>query len=448
MTSTDVIALAPRELLMQTAPDKPQIGGALIAGLVILGLFFGVIGSWSTFAPLSSAVVADGLVKVAGNRKTVQHLEGGIIRDLLVKNGDAVEVNDVLMRLEDAQSRATWELIRIKYLSLQALEARLIAERERSEQISFPRELLVLRNSEQVLELLIGQETIFASRRRRIEGEVEILHRRVGSLTAEIRSYRAQERAAINQLSLLHEEIVPLERLVAKQISPKPKLLQLKRQAAHFGGVRDQQRGLIARAEQLVEETKLKMIDVRNKRLDEIVSALSDAQTQLGQYRERLVAAHDVLERRDIVSPIDGIVVNVQYFTPGGVVAPGSAIMDIVPRNDDLIIETRIKPVDVDAIEVGLLAEVRFTAFKQRTTPTLSGEVVYVSADILTDPEIEEAYFIARTKISAEELVRLDGLKITPGMPAQVMIIGDERTLLEYLSDPIRQSLRRAFREQ
>jgi HlyD family type I secretion membrane fusion protein len=307
---------------------------------------------------------------------------------------------------------------------------------------------LVLRNSEQVLELLIGQETIFASRRRRIEGEVEILHRRVGSLTAEIRSYRAQERAAINQLSLLHEEIVPLERLVAKQISPKPKLLQLKRQAAHFGGVRDQQRGLIARAEQLVEETKLKMIDVRNKRLDEIVSALSDAQTQLGQYRERLVAAHDVLERRDIVSPIDGTVVNVQYFTPGGVVAPGSAIMDIVPRNDDLIIETRIKPIDVDAIEVGLLAEVRFTAFKQRTTPTLSGEVVYVSADILTDPEIEEAYFIARTKISAEELVRLDGLEIMPGMPAQVMIIGDERTLLEYLGDPIRQSLRRAFREQ
>ncbi len=259
MTSTDVIAIAPRELLMLTAPDKPQIGGALIAGFVILGLFFGVIGSWSTFAPLSSAVVADGLVKVAGNRKTVQHLEGGIIRDLLVKNGDAVEANDVLMRLEDAQSRATWELIRIKYLSLQALEARLIAERERSEQISFPRELLVLRNSERVQELLIGQETIFASRRRRIEGEVEILHRRVGSLTAEIRSYRAQERAAINQLSLLHEEIVPLERLVAKQISPKPKLLQLKRQAAHFGGVRDQQRGLIARAEQLVEETKLKM---------------------------------------------------------------------------------------------------------------------------------------------------------------------------------------------
>jgi HlyD family type I secretion membrane fusion protein len=190
------------------------------------------------------------------------------------------------------------------------------------------------------------------------------------------------------------------------------------------------------------------MIDVQNKRLDEVVSALSDTQTQLGQVRERLVAAHDVLERRDIVSPIDGTVVNVQYFTPGGVIAPGSAIMDIVPRNDDLIIETRIKPVDVDAIEVGLLAEVRFTAFKQRTTPTLTGEVVYVSADILTDPEIEEAYFIARTKISAEELVRLDGLKITPGMPAQVMIIGDERTLLEYLSDPIRQSLRRAFREQ
>ena len=433
---------------MHTTPDKPQIGGALIAGLVFLVLFFGVIGSWSTFAPLSSAVVADGLVKVAGNRKTVQHLEGGIIRDLLVKNGDEVEANDVLVRLEDAQSRATWELIRVGYFSLQALEARLIAEREESEQISFPRELLIHRNSVQVQEVLIGQETIFASRRRSIEGEVQILHRRVGSLRAEIRSYRAQERAAINQLSLLHEEIVPLERLVAKQISPKPKLLQLKRQAAHFGGVRDQQRGLIARAEQLVEETKLKMIDVQNKRLDEVVSALSDTQTQLGQVRERLVAAHDVLERRDIVSPIDGTVVNLQYFTPGGVVAPGSAIMEIVPRNDDLIIETRIKPVDVDAIEVGLLAEVRFTAFKQRTTPTLSGEVVYVSADILTDPDLEEAFFIARTKISLEELTRLDGLEITPGMPAQVMIIGDERTLLEYLSDPIRQSLRRAFREQ
>lgn len=433
---------------MQTAPKKPRIGGALTGGFVILGLFFGVIGSWSTLAPLSSAVVADGLVKVAGNRKTVQHLEGGIIRDLLVKNGDAVKANDVLVRLEDAQSRATWELIRVRYFALQALEARLIAEREDSEQISFPRELLVHRESERVQEVLIGQETIFASRRRRIEGEVDILHRRVGSLTAEIRSYKAQERAAINQLSLLHEEIVPLEQLVAKQISPKPKLLQLKRQAAHYVGVRDQQRGLIARAEQLIGETKLKMIDVQNKRLDEIVSALSDTQTQLGQVRERLVAADDVLERRDVVSPIDGTVVNLQYFTPGGVIAPGSAVMDIVPRNDDLIIETKIKPIDVDAIEVGLPAEVRFTAFKQRTTPTLSGEVVYVSADILTDPELEEAYFIARTKISAEELVRLDGLEISPGMPAQVMIIGDERTLLEYLTDPIRQSLGRAFREQ
>ncbi len=448
MTKQQTTPCGPKNMMIQTTPKKPRIGGAMIAGFATLGLFFGLIGTWSVLAPLSSAVVAEGVVKVAGSRKTIQHLEGGIIRELQVKNGDLVKAGEILVRLEDVQSRAAWELFRAQRFALMAQEARLIAERDRAERISFPQELLDHRDSTRVQKMLVGQVMIFASRRRRFAGQVEILGQQIDLLEAEIRGYGAQEKAAINQLALLREEIVPLEPLVAKKIVAKPTLLQLKRQVAHFEGVHGQQRGLIARSERLIGETKLKIIDLQNKRLAEIVVELHDVQTQLSQVRERLEAARDVLDRREIVSPIDGTVVDLRYFTPGGVIAPGDAVMDIVPHEDDLVVETRINPIDVDAIQVGLPAEVRFTAFKQRTTPTLSGEVIYVSADILSDPELEESYFLARVEISVEELARLGGLAILPGMPAQVMIISEERTVLEYLVDPIHQSLELAFREQ
>ena len=233
-----------------------------------------------------------------------------------------------------------------------------------------------------------------------------------------------------------------------KGLERRARLLGLKRQQASLEGARGEQLGLIARARQQIGEAELQIINRRNGQINEVVAELSEVQVRLGELEERLVASRDVLARRDIISPIAGVVVDLRYFTSGGVIRPGDPILDIVPQHDQLVIEAQIRPLDIDVVKPGLAARVRLTAFKQRTTPTLQGRVVYVSADRLTDPRTGIPYFTARVEIPPSELARLDGVALYPGMPAEVMVVTGARTAIEYLVDPLRESLQRAFREQ
>ncbi len=429
-------------------PARPRIGATVVVGLVILALFFGLVGGWSALAPLTSAAVASGVVKVDSNRKTVQHLEGGIIEEIKVKNDDRVAVGDVLVRLDAAQSHASWALLRGQQNALKALEARLIAERDGAPAIAFDADLMARRGTPEVAEILAGQESVFATRRKTLAGQVDILHQRQNQLNAEIASRRAQLAAAERQKALIGEEIAGVAALVQKGLERRARLLGLKRQQASLEGARGEQLGLIARARQQIGEAELQIINRRNGQINEVVAELSEVQVRLGELEERLVASRDVLARRDIVSPIAGVVVDLRYFTSGGVIRPGDPILDIVPQHDQLVIEAQIRPLDIDVVKPGLAARVRLTAFKQRTTPTLQGRVVYVSADRLTDPRTGIPYFTARVEIPASELARLDGVKLYPGMPAEVMVVTGARTALEYLVDPLRESLQRAFREQ
>ncbi len=429
-------------------PAKPRIGGAVVAGMIILAAFFGGLGSWSVLAPLSSAAVATGVVVVDSNRKTLQHLEGGIIKELLVRNGDEVEQGEVVMRLDTAQASATWNLIRGQRDALRALEARLTAERDEAARVRFPDDLERRRGSPAVAEILSGQETIFAARRRSLQDRTDILRQKIEQLGAEIASRRAQVAAADRQLALIGEEIKAIQELVRKGLERRPRLLSLQRQAANLEGLRGEQLGLIARSQQQIGEAELQIISEKNGQLNAVVAELREVQTELGDVTERAEAARDVLERREIRSPIGGTVVGLRYFTPGGVVAPGDAILDIVPRHDKLTVEAQVQPIDIDVVKVGLKAQVNLSAFKQRTTPTLNGAVAYVSADSLNDPRTGAPYFAARIEIPSAELERLDGLELSPGMPAEVMIVTGERTAFRYLFDPLRESLQRSFREQ
>jgi HlyD family type I secretion membrane fusion protein len=417
-------------------------------GLAVLALFFGVLGGWAALAPLTSAAVASGVVKVDSNRKTVQHLEGGIIAALVVENGDRVAAGDVLVRLDAAQARATWGLLQGQHDALAARAARLAAERDGAPAIAFDADLAARRDDPAVAAVLAGQETVFASRRTTLAGQVDILRQRRQQLEAEIDSRHAQLAAAERQQALIGAEIADIEVLVAKGLERRTRLLGLQRQQASLEGLRGEQLGLIARARQQIGETELQIINHRNGQMDQVVATLAQVRAELGELAERLVASRDVLARRTIVSPIAGTVVNLRFFTAGGVIGPGAPILDIVPEDDRLVIEAQIRPLDIDVVRPGLAAEVRLTAFKQRTTPTLAGRVAYVSADRLVDAASGTAHFTARVEIPAAELARLDGVELYPGMPAEVMVVVGRRTALGYLLDPLRESFGRAFHEQ
>ncbi len=419
----------------------------IMAAMVVILVFCGGLGAWAALAPLDSAAIALGRVTVAGNRKTVQHLEGGIIDELRVKEGDELEKGKVLIRLDDTQARAQLELHRIRHDTLLAREARLLAERDDAGAIAFPASLTSRQHQTAVEKLLAGERAVFAARRRAMQGRIDIFRKRIVQLGKEIMSLEAQVAAEREQLGLIEEELDSVGKLVDKGLMDKTRLLALKRAAAELKGSRGEHQGLIARAQQRIGETELQIIDLENSTMNQVVSELSDVQGDLVDVRERLKAAKDVLARTEIRAPQAGLVVGLNVHTESGVVAPGQRLLDIVPKDDVLVVEAEVDPNDIDVVRVGLSAQVRLTAFKQRSTPPLEGGVTRVSADSFTHEHTGATYFLVRIAIDPMESEKLDGGELYPGMPAEVMIVTGEQTALEYMLAPIRDSFRRAFRE-
>ena len=435
----------PPPLVVATAP---RYRGATLLGVLLIATFAGGFGVWAATAPLSAAALASGQVKVEGNRRTIQHLEGGIIREILVKEGDRVAAGQMLMRLDDTQSSASAEGLQGQLDSLRALDARLNSERQDMEAVAFPADLAGRRSEPKVAEILQGQEAIFRTRRLAFDGQTSILRQRVEQLRAQIRANEAQMNAMSSQLRLIREEIQTVEELVTKGFERRPRLLGLQRQEAQLLGSQNEQRGLIARSQQAISETELQIVQVRTQFRNEVVGEQRDVQTRIAEINERLRAASDVQVRREVVSPVAGTVTNLRFFTVGGVVRPGDAVLDVIPLNEQLVVEVQVTPTDIDIVGIGMEAEVRLTAFKQRTVPVLFGRVSSVSPDIFQNDRTGMSFYRATVTIEPSQLAKLEGLSLQPGMPAEVLILAGERTMFHYLADPIRQSFRRAFREQ
>jgi HlyD family type I secretion membrane fusion protein len=431
-------------------PRNPPVGAPVLSGLLILLVFCLGFGGWAALAPLSSAAIAPGFVRVESNRKTVQHFEGGIIEKLRVQDGDIVQSGQVLVRLDRTQAAARHDALLHQYQSLRAAEARLVAERDDQASIAFSDELESRRGEPRVAEILAGQESIFETRRRSYQGQIEILRQRIEQLRSEIAGLKAQVSSEDRQLALIAEETADVGSLVGKGLERKSRLLALRRQAALLEGSRGEHIAEIARAQQAIGETRLQMLNLADRLAAEVAEELKEVQAELATIEEGLRAAEDVLRRREIRAPIAGAVMDLQFFTDGGVIAPGVPILDIVPESDRLIIEAQVSPLDIDSVEPGLPAQVRLIAFKQRRTPTLDGRVVQVSADSLSDEEAETAttFYKADIEIDPAELARLDGDSLYPGMPAEVLIRTGERTLAAYLLTPALDSFARAFREE
>jgi HlyD family type I secretion membrane fusion protein len=418
----------------------------MAVGAGIVGLFFGVFGAWAAFAPLESAAVARGIISVETQRKTIQHLEGGIVGEILVRDGDEVAADAILVVLDDTQARATLDLLQGRHRAARALEARLIAERDGAADIAFPEEI---RDSvdTNVAELVRAQRNIFMGRRQSIAGQVAINQQRIAQIQQEIRGLEGQTAAQAEQLALTNEEIASNQKLVDEGLSGKTRLLELQRALAEVTGEHSQSLAAIARAQQSIEETRLEMADLRTNFINEAVQQLGVVQAELLDLGEQIRAAEDVLRRTVLRSPMAGTVVGMQVHTVGGVVAPGQALLDVVPKGDRLVVEAFVDPNDIDVVEVGLEAQVRLTALTQRNLAPLEGHVTTVSADRLTDERTGASYFLARVELYDDPAAKLGGERLYPGMQAEVMIVTGARTTLDYLSRPLVDSFNRAFRE-
>ena len=422
--------------------------GTIIAGISILAVFFGGLGTWAALAPLESAVIAPGVVKVEGNRKTMKHLDGGIVAKLLVKEGDLVEKGQLLIQLDETDARARIDILSGQYDSLKALESRLLAERDGLDTIRFPDFLLDRGRDANVAEILAGQINVFETRRASLAGQIAILRQRIVQLQTQISGFHAQKRSQDRQLELIREELAGTRRLYEKGWSPKIRTLALEREAASLEGESGELIADIARTRQAIGEAKLQIAQLQKERLAEATTELRDVQTRLGEVEPRLRWAEETLSRTELAAPVAGYVLGLTAFTVGGVIAPGERVLDIVPADSALIIEARIQPSDIDDVYAGMSAEVQLTAYKRRVVPTVDGVLTWVSADRLTDDRSGEAYYVAYVEIDPESLAEVGDIRLYPGMPAQVMIATGARTALDYLLSPLTASFDRAFREQ
>jgi len=429
-------------------PEYPPVGRTLLAGVALIVFGFGGFATWAAMAPLSSAAIAPGIVVADTNRKTVQHLDGGVIAEILVRDGDQVEGGQVLMHLDDLETRSVVTLLEGQRRALAAQETRLMAEQDGVDELVFPLDLADLRGDPEVAEILAGQERIFESRRASLQGRIVVTRQRIAQYDAQIGALQAQFKSGDGQLELIKEELVGVKELADKGLERKPRLLALKRQAVALEGQQGDYSNRMALAREGIAEAELEILGMQADQQSEIATELREVQTQLAEVKEKLAAAKIRHGRRDLVAPEAGTVLNMRYFAPGAVVAPGGQILDLVPRNDKLVVEARVRPNDIDVVHAGLPAQVIFSAFKMRNTPRIDGKVSRVSADALKDERTGETYYVARVVADADQLGKLSEIHLQPGMPAETMIVTGERTMLQYMLQPIIDTFRRAFKEE
>jgi len=417
--------------------EKPQLGLPVLGGLSVVGLVFGGFLGWASIAPLDSAAIAPGFVTVDSNRKAVQHLEGGIVRTIHVKEGDVVEAGTVLVELEDTQAQATLSLLKGRRIEALALTARLQAERNWSAQIEFPQEL-------DNTQAKANQQRIFETRTVALKSQIAIIDQSVTQYEKEIEGIQAQRRAERTQLALTREELRDKETLARKRLAKKSQILDLKRRVAELEGGLGENSARIARTRQSIAEAKLRIVELKSNATAEAAAQLRESMTELRDLEERLGAAKDVVDRTIIYASRNGIVVNLDQHTIGGIVSPGATLMEIVPSGDRLVIEASVSPSDIDVVQIGKPVMVRLTAYSQRSTKPLEGEVIALSADGIKDERSGETFYKARVALNKHD----DAITLKPGMQAEVLIITGERTLLDYLMSPVGQSFSRAMTEQ
>ncbi|MBL0841444.1 HlyD family type I secretion periplasmic adaptor subunit [Pseudomonas mediterranea] len=420
-------------------------GPARRIGYFLLLVTFGLFGGWASLAPLDSAALAPGVITVKSYRKTVQHLEGGIVRELRVHDGDRVSAGDVLLVLDNTQARSEMEAMRSQLIAALELQARLEAERDAR---PAPAAVPTLDPADpRVREARDSEARIFQARRNSLQGEVGLQEKTIGQIEEQIRGFKTILASKQMLAASYQAEIVDLRALLAEGYVDKQRLREQERSLSRLQTEIAETQSQIAQARINVDEATLKILQVKKTFASEVAGLLGDARTKVYELRERLATLQDRDQRTDILAPESGMVMGMTVHTLGAVVSPGTALLDIVPANEELIVEAQVSPMDIDRIAVGKLANIRFSAFKNSTTPVVEGQLVQVSADRLINKDTGAPYYLARVALTDNGRQALGGRVLVPGMPVEVLINTGERTLLQYLMQPASNAFARSLIE-
>lgn len=445
------------KILPFKAPDAPdadskKLGGdykrVARIGLLVILVTFGILGLWAALSPLDSAVIAPGVVSVETNRKTVQHLEGGIIRKVLVREGDRVTAGQVLFELDPLQARATFEMTRNQLVTFAAQNARLVAEREGRTTIPWPAELTANAADPLVARAMADEQQQFLERRATLQGQTDLLNARISQFHSEIDGINRQQQAMEEQVAYLGDEIDGLRQIYEKGLVPRPRLLALERERSGLRGSIGRAIADRTKAEKGINEASLQIRQLRQQFNEEVSRSLAEVQPKVADLRERYAVATDTVNRVLVRAPVTGSAQNLKVFTNGAVISPGAPLVDIVPRDEKLVINAQVSTTDVDNIRPGMKAEVRFPSFHARNIPVIEGTVHTISGDRLVNEANQQPYFLAIVHVDNTELPAQIRERLNAGLPAEVIITTGERSTLQYLWSPLSNALRKTMREE
>ncbi|WP_114944114.1 HlyD family type I secretion periplasmic adaptor subunit [Microvirga calopogonii] len=428
-------------------PGEPSYRGPVIAGLATIFLGLGGLTTWAFSAHLDSAAIATATVVVDSKRKTISHLEGGILKTLLAHEGEVVKAGQPLLRLDDTRAKAELEQLRSRRLGLEARLVRLRAEQAGLDDLTFP-DTLLQAGGPTAEEILNAERKFFMARREMFDRRVDIQRKTIAQQVAELEAVKSQTEANTRQSELLDRELKAIASLVEKGYAPRPRLTEMQTRESQLQGNAGELMSRKAKAEQAKAAAELEILSLGNDFQQQVASDIQTAQLELADTVGRIDAATDILRRVEIVSPERGIVTNIRSHTLGSVIGAGQPILDIVPENEPLIVEAKIGLRDVDSVRVGAPVQIRLTAYNSRSTPPLAGKLTYLSADQQMDDRNNYAYFVARAEIAPESLKANSKITLYPGMPAEVLIVNKPRRAVDYLLAPITESFDRAFREE
>ncbi len=418
------------------------------SGLLAIFIGFVVCGGWIALAPIAGAVIAQGSVKVDMNRKTIQHQEGGIVKEILVRDGERVRQGQPLLLLGDVRVDAAYDSLRTQRDSELARHARLTADRILASGISFPDELLARGNTDpKVAEVIQREEALFVARRQTLSEQKRLIEQQVKESEEESAALRRQIGVATRGLALQRDELDANRRLMAQGFVGAMRVKAVDRAAADYEAKIGEHQAELAKAKQRSSDLALRARTLENQFMQAAADELKESSNKLFDLEERLRPSRDAAERQRIVAPIAGEVVDLKVSTPGAVVGPRDILLDIVPTDGKLIMEGRIRPEDINAVAVGSSADVRLTSFRSRLTPVIEGRVIYVSADRLVERSTGTPYYTVHVDVDPEQLRLAGNLRLQAGMPVELLLKTSERTTLQYLLDPILAFTSKSLRE-
>ena len=430
-----------------TEAETPfAVAPRIVAGVTLGLLLFAGAGGWAATAQLTGAVIASGMVKVDQNLKSIQHRDGGIVSEINVREGDFVNSGQVMLRLDDAETRAELSIVRTQLVELMAKQARLIAERDNLGAIILSEELG--QRVDDFSHIFFGENRLFEGNRQHRNSQKEQLQLGIDQLGEEIKGLQSQHGAKVDEIALVEIEHGKIKGLTDKRLIETSRKYIIDREMAKLVGEKGEIEANIARAKARMSEIRIQIIGVDETARTEAQRELSSIEPKLSELRERRVAIEDRLSRTDIRAPLSGTVNELSVHTIGGVITPAEKLVTLVPADAALKIEAKLSPTDIDQVFVGQPSKLRFSAFNQRTTPELHGRIAYVSAATSSDPATGQVYYLADVVVPAEELEKLGDNRLLPGMPVEVFISTEERTAMSFLAKPLADQFSRAFREQ